>query len=739
MHLRLRRFRLTKAVPLAISRGSSSGVEHLLVSLDHGGCTGLGETGSFDTGHRRYTCAAIAAELEALGPRLAPLGEGLEARLNLPGGTDLPHDLINPLLAGLSPPARCGLDLALHDWWGKRRAQPLHRLWGLDPGACVATSVTLGLGEASAVLARLERWWLQLPATRIKLKLGSPDGLEHDRALVIAVAERLQQRQQQLGQACELQVDANGGWSLETALTMAPWLAEQGVVLLEQPLAPLLDPEADTAGFAALKPRCPLPLVADESCWNRSDVERLAPHVDGINIKLLKCGGLREALGMARDAHTRGLRVMLGCYGDGSLLNGAAAQLLPLVHWPDLDSHLNLVDDPFTGLERRADVLLPPTGAGLGISWREPCQAGGMPISTPLQPDQRLVLLLHGGSDNLSGKTGLAMLRYSRAPIVAVVDPHRAGQPLQAICGIDHPAPVVASLAEALAHDPQVAVIGLAPSGGVLPDALRRDVAAALRAGLSVANGLHTRLAADPTLAALVQQGQWIWDLRQEPQGLRVAAARAAELPCRRLLAVGSDMAVGKMSACLELQAEALRRGLDARFVGTGQAGILISGSGVALDAVRVDYAAGAVEAAVLEAADGTHPGLGPVTSASWILVEGQGSLAHPGSTATLPLIRGSQPTDLLLVHRAGQGTIKGLPQVAVPPLPELVTAVEALAALARPDGRKPRVRAIALNTARLDAAEAAAALSSARAATGLPCHDPVRQGAVELLDALLD
>lgn len=381
MHLRLRRFRLTKAVPLAISRGSSSGVEHLLVELEHGERIGLGETGSFDTGHHRYETCAIAAELEAFAPRVAQLGEALDSRLTAPTGqelpprAELPADLINPLLAGLSPPARCGLDLALHDWWGKRLAQPLHRLWGLDPGACVATSVTLGLGETAAVLARLERWWLQLPATRIKLKLGSPDGVEHDRALVIAVAERLRQRQQQCGGTCELQVDANGGWNLETAQAMAPWLAEQGVVLLEQPLQPLHDPGADTAGFAALKPHCPLPLVADESCWNRSDVERLAPHVDGINIKLLKCGGLHEARAMAREAHARGLRVMAGCYGDSSLLNGAAAQLLALIDWPDLDSHLNLIDDPFTGLAMRADRLRPPSGTGLGIRWRDPALA----------------------------------------------------------------------------------------------------------------------------------------------------------------------------------------------------------------------------------------------------------------------------------------------------------------------------------------------------------------------------
>ncbi|QVL52250.1 MAG: dipeptide epimerase [Cyanobium sp. M30B3] len=358
MRLRLRRFPLTKAVPLAISRGSTSAVEHLLVTIEHDGLTGYGETGGLDTGHRAFATPAITAELEALAPQLEPLApEPLQAL----------EPLLAPPLNGLSPPARCGLDLALHDWWGQRLGQPLHRLWSLDPGACVATSVTLGLGEPAAVLARLERWWQQLPATRIKLKLGSPDGLAHDRTLLAAVAAALEQRRQATGAACELQVDANGGWDLDGARTMLEPLARAGVVLLEQPLAPQLDPVADTAGFAALQPHCPLPLVADESCWDLADLLRLAPHVDGINIKLLKSGGLAEALLMARTAQRLGLGVMLGCYSDGALLNGAAAQLLPLVRWPDLDSHLNLIDDPFVGLERRGDVVLPPAGAGIGV------------------------------------------------------------------------------------------------------------------------------------------------------------------------------------------------------------------------------------------------------------------------------------------------------------------------------------------------------------------------------------
>jgi len=348
-----------------------------------------------------------------------------------------------------------------------------------------------------------------------------------------------------------------------------------------------------------------------------------------------------------------------------------------------------------------------------------------------LAPDAPLVLLMHQGLDNLSGKTGLTLLRYRQGPILAVVDPAQAGRDLAAVTGIQRTVPVVASIPEALAAAPAltagegVAVVGLAPSGGRIPEAMRTDLLQALEAGLAIASGLHSRLGDDPELA---------WDLRHEPPQLDVATARAAALPCRRVLAVGSDMAVGKMSACLELQAAAGRRGLDARFVATGQAGILITGHGLALDAVRVDYAAGAVEQAVLQEA-------AAATAQTLVLVEGQGSFAHPGSTATLPLLRGSQPTGLLLVHRAGQQTIRHLPAVPVPPLPQLIATLEAMAALARPLDAPlppPRVLAVALNTGHLSPDEARAALDDTAALTGLPCHDPVRQGGRPLLETLL-
>ncbi len=358
-----------------------------------------------------------------------------------------------------------------------------------------------------------------------------------------------------------------------------------------------------------------------------------------------------------------------------------------------------------------------------------------------LSADAPVVLLQHHGLDNPGGKTGLTLLRYRPGPILAVVDPDHAGASLRQITDIKRDVPIVASMAEALpllanaGALPAVAVVGLAPAGGRLPPGMHADLESALAAGLCLASGLHTRLGDDPALASLVQPGRWIWDLRQEPAALSVASAQAASLPGQRWLAMGSDMSVGKMSACLELQAAALARGLDARFVGTGQAGILISGQGVALDAVRVDYAAGAVERAVLEASSGADDG-------TLVLVEGQGSFCQPGSTASLPLLRGSQPTALLLVHRAGQETIRNHPHIPLPPLAELIAALEAMAALARPHtadcGDPPRVRAIALNTGHLDAAEAAAAIADTAARTGLPCHDPVRAGGQGLLAALL-
>ena len=350
MQFQLRRFPLTKRVPLTISRGTTAAVEHLVLEIHHQGLVGRGETGGFDTGQRAYELGELEAELR---PLLPPLGAQL--------GQQDPSCFmaLEPLLTPLSRPARCAIDLALHDLWGQQLGQPLWRLWGLDRQACKPTSVTLGLAAPSQMLERLQLWRQLLPASRLKLKLGSPAGIGQDQALVEALGPALG--------GAELQVDANGGWDLAGAKQMIPWLAERGVVLVEQPLPARPGDEQD---FAALQGLAPIALVADESCWTLEDLLRLAPHVQGVNLKLLKTGGLGEALLMARTARRLGLKLMLGCYSDSSLLNGAAAQLLPLVEWPDLDSHLNLLDDPFTGPERVGDLLLPSERPGLGV---QPC------------------------------------------------------------------------------------------------------------------------------------------------------------------------------------------------------------------------------------------------------------------------------------------------------------------------------------------------------------------------------
>ncbi|HEY9806076.1 MAG TPA: DUF1611 domain-containing protein, partial [Candidatus Obscuribacterales bacterium] len=309
-----------------------------------------------------------------------------------------------------------------------------------------------------------------------------------------------------------------------------------------------------------------------------------------------------------------------------------------------------------------------------------------------LSPEHRVAILLHDGIRGPQGKTGLSLLRYSDANIVAVIDQQCAGESLPDLTGIPRSAPIVASVAEALPYQPDVLAIGIAPSGGILPEAWRQEIRQAIAAGVSVANGLHTPLAQDPELQALLRPEQWIWDMRQEPTGLTVGSGQARLLDCLRVLLVGTDMSVGKMSTALELHQTALQRGLRAKFLATGQAGMMLAGDGIPLDAIRVDFASGAVEQLVLR--------LG--AEQDIVFVEGQGSLLNPASTATLPLLRGSQPTHLVLVHRAGQTHIRNFPHVPIPPLPQVVELYETVAT-AGGAFAPAQVVAIALNTAHLD------------------------------------
>ena len=222
------------------------------------------------------------------------------------------------------------------------------------------------------------------------------------------------------------------------------------------------------------------------------------------------------------------------------------------------------------------------------------------------------------------------------------------------------------------------------------------------------------------------QPGQWIWDVRQEPKGLKVGTGAAKSLPCQRVLMVGTDMAIGKMSAALELQTTCERRGVKSKFIATGQAGMMISGEGVALDAVRVDYAAGSIEQAVMP--HGHNYDL--------LLIEGQGSLLHPGSSATLPLLRGSCPTHLILCHREGMTELPRLSWIKGPPIRDVIGLYEDLACAC---GTFPaaKVVGLALNTGHLNKEEARDSVARMENELGIPVCDPVRSGAEILLRAI--
>lgn len=344
-----------------------------------------------------------------------------------------------------------------------------------------------------------------------------------------------------------------------------------------------------------------------------------------------------------------------------------------------------------------------------------------------LQPHSRIALLMHEGTQSTMGKTGLSLLRFSQSPIVAVIDHQAAGQSLPQLTGIDKDIPIVGSLTEALTYTPDVLAIGIAPSGGKLPEPWFREIEQAVQAGLSIVNGLHTPMAHHPNLQPWLRDHQWVWDVRQEPPGLTVGTGQARQLPCKRVLAVGTDMSVGKMSAILALHRASLERGLRSKVIATGQTNLMLGDDGIPLDAIRVDYASGAVEAQMMKYGH-DHDVL---------FVEGQGSLLNPSSTATLPLIRGSQPTHLVLVHRAGQRHIYNCPHVKIPALNSVIALYEQVATAGGAFAPAPVV-AIALNTGHLSQEEADTAIAAVTAETQLPCTDIFRYGAGKILDPIL-
>ena len=333
---------------------------------------------------------------------------------------------------------------------------------------------------------------------------------------------------------------------------------------------------------------------------------------------------------------------------------------------------------------------------------------------------KRYLVLAEGYSgDDHYGKTTYGVIRYGADPVVAVLDSERAGETVEGV-------PVVGSVAEALPYRPTAALVGVAVAGGRLPPVWRGLLREAVAAGLDVEAGMHEFLGDDPELTALARErGVELRDYRRPPPDLSVPTGENLTHGAVFFLSVGSDCAVGKKPVAVELDRAARARGLRSVFVPTGQTGIMIEGWGIAVDAVVSDFLAGAGERLVVEGA----------RRGDLLFVEGQGAIVHPQfSGVTLGLYHGAAPHVLVLVHRAGDTEIEGVPGHPIPPLRDLVDLYERLALPVRP----ARVAAVALNTGRLSADAAERAVVEVAEETGLPADDPVRFGPDRLLEAVL-
>jgi uncharacterized NAD-dependent epimerase/dehydratase family protein len=319
----------------------------------------------------------------------------------------------------------------------------------------------------------------------------------------------------------------------------------------------------------------------------------------------------------------------------------------------------------------------------------------------------------------IDAKTAHGVIRYGADDVVAVVDPSCAGRRVRDVLPhLGSDAPIVASVGEALPLEPTALLIGTAPRGGALPLAWRQAVLDAIRARLEIVSGLHDMLDDDLEFhAAAMRSGATIWDVRKPPV-VPLFSGAAYDVAAPILLTVGNDCAVGKMSVSLELVRAAQAAGkANARFVPTGQTGIMIARWGISVDRVVADFAPGAAEQLVLYAA---HEG------ADLIVVEGQGAINHPAyAPVTLALMFGSAADALILVCDPRRRRIE---DYATPALGyrALIDIHEALLAMVKPAG----VIGIALNTRGLSEDEAGIEIARARDETGLPADDVVRFGA---------
>jgi L-alanine-DL-glutamate epimerase-like enolase superfamily enzyme len=329
MELSLAELTLPLVHPFTIARGSATVSTTALYRLRWNGLEGLGE----------------ASPVPRYGESLASIRDVLRTR-DLRGET--PYAM-ERLLAGLPPAARCGLDLALHDLVGKDVQRPLWQLLGLDPARTPATSFTIGIDTPEVMLRKLD---LIRDHPIVKVKLGTGREIE--------IIEAMRARY-----TGTIRIDANEGWDAEQSVAVLRELERFDIEFCEQPI-----PAGTPERLRYIRERVKIPLVTDEDSKDASDLAHLIGCVDGINVKLVKCGGIRGGLAMIHTARALGFKIMLGCMVESQILTTAAAQLSPLVDWADLDGPFLTAEDPFDGIVYADGKIVLPEGPGLGVRER---------------------------------------------------------------------------------------------------------------------------------------------------------------------------------------------------------------------------------------------------------------------------------------------------------------------------------------------------------------------------------
>ncbi|MEX2583562.1 MAG: DUF1611 domain-containing protein [Gemmatimonadota bacterium] len=345
--------------------------------------------------------------------------------------------------------------------------------------------------------------------------------------------------------------------------------------------------------------------------------------------------------------------------------------------------------------------------------------------------EYRYLILAEGWFGPLTSKTANSAIRYIPERVVGVIDSTKSGRTAADVIGVGGQMPVVSTLEEGLALGATALLIGVAPTGGQLPLSWRPILNGALGAGIPIVSGLHILLSEDPELAELSRsRGIPIHDLRKPPDDLPISTGQARLVDALVVHTVGTDCNIGKMTAALEIRRGLVERGSKVGFAPTGQTGILLEGWGISVDSVISDFISGAAERLVLQAAEGNDI----------VLVEGQGSLVHPGySGVTLGLLHGSMPDTMIICHQpsrtcayGGNGAYRWM---ALPSLTEMIDICErAIRPL-----REAKVIGVALNTSDLSDEDARAAREDAESRTGLPTTDPVRWDPSPLVEAILE